>query len=347
MSLRDFITALPKVDLNIQLTGALRKESLLLIASQNGIPAAHDDYAQWVALLDEPDYARLDEIARVAGGWIMYPEDLALVAYDIGVALSRQNVAYAEVSVAPADFVGGGRMHFEAFLEALNDGRDRAKRAWNVEMSWILSIPRDNPRAGDDAARWATGTAARAGNVVAMGLTGDDGLQPAGQFKRAFATAQRKEINTAASAGNSLGPSGIREAIDELRPGRLVNPWGLLDDEALASELAEAGTPLVLSIARALRLGLVERAEGFPLKALLERGLQVALGSDMPSLYGTSLTDEYVMAHESCQLTLDETTQLARRSIELSLLDDERKEPLLRDFDFGARAARAGLQDSG
>ena len=34
MSVREFIEAMPKVDLNIQLTGALKKETLLMIANQ-------------------------------------------------------------------------------------------------------------------------------------------------------------------------------------------------------------------------------------------------------------------------------------------------------------------------
>ena len=39
MGFREFVGAIPKVDLNLQLTGALVKESLLMIARQNGVPA--------------------------------------------------------------------------------------------------------------------------------------------------------------------------------------------------------------------------------------------------------------------------------------------------------------------
>ena len=55
MAFRELIAALPKAELNLQLTGALRKESLLLIANQNGIPAQLEDFAYWVDMLDEPD----------------------------------------------------------------------------------------------------------------------------------------------------------------------------------------------------------------------------------------------------------------------------------------------------
>ena len=345
MSFRDFITALPKVELNLQLTGALRKESLLLIANQNGIPAQMDDFDHWVEMLERPDPQRLDEIARVAGSWIMYPEDIALVVYDIGVALSKQNVRYAEVAVAPSDFIGSAKMNFESFLDALNDGRDRALRAWNVDMSWIFCIPRDNPRAGDDVARWASGSAGRRGKAVALGLVGPEDAQPVGQFRRAFATAHKKDLVTVASAGDSFGASGVREAMDELQPNRLVNTWRLADDESLLDRVVEAGIPLVNSITRALKTGNIETATDIPVSRLLDRNAQLVLSCDCPSLYQKSLVDEYVLAREACGLSLDSITQLARRSIELSLLDSERKDNTLRDFDFQVNSSQARFLD--
>ena len=341
MTLKDFITALPKVELNIQLTGALRKESLLLIANQNGIPAQMDDFTHWAEMLDRPDPTRLDEIARVAGSWVMYPEDIALVIYDIGVALSKQNVRYAEIAVTPSDFIGSARMNFDTLIDALNDGRDRALRAWNVDMSWILSIPRDNPRAGDDVARWASGSVARRGNVVAMGLTGQEDAQPVGQFRRAFGTAQKKGLFTVVSAGSRLGVDGIRDAINELQPNRLVNSWRIQDDETVLKQVVDGLIPVVISVARALGSGLVENAADLPLKRLLESDVQIVLACDKPSLYQSSLVDEYVMAHDDCGVSVDQLIHMARRSIELSFMDAELKESSLRDFDFEAKSAQA------
>lgn len=339
------MAALPKVELNLQLTGALRKESLLLIANQNGIPGQMDDFAFWAGMLDGPDPERLDEIAAVLGSWIIYPEDIALVIYDIGVALSKQNIPYAEVAVAPSDFIGSARMNFDAFIDALNDGRDRALRAWNVEMSWIFCIPRDNPRAGDDVARWASGSAGRRGNVVALGLIGPEDAQPVGQFRRAFATAQKKELLTAISAGDSFGAGGIREAMVELQPNRLVNCWRVADDESLLDQVAEAGIPLVNSIGRALKRGEFNETSDIPVKRLLERNAPLVLSCDNPSLYQSTLLDEFVMARETHGIAVDEIIQLARRSIELSFLNAERKETMLRDFDLKANSPQARFLD--
>ena len=343
MSLRDFIAAVPKVELNLQLTGALRRESLLMIANQNGIPAERDDFDQWLELLDRPDYKRLDEIAREAGSWVMYPEDIALIVYDMGLALSKQGVLYAEVAVAPPDFIGSAHMNFDSFFDALNDGRDRVLRAWNVELSWIFCIPWDNPRSGDDVARWATSHAAQLGNVVGIGLMGPEGAQPVGQFRRAFDTARKKEIYTVANAGSKLGVAGVDDALEELSPHRLTEPWGIAGHRGTRDDLAERGIPMVVSLHKAQRLGLAKTAADYPLRQLLESGLQVLLSSPMPALLDTNLVDEYELAHTACGLDIDAIIQLMRQSIELSFLNSERKEKLLLRFDREVKTARRML----
>ena len=346
MSIREFIAAIPKAELNLQLTGAFRRESLLMIANQNGMPSASDDFAQWLALLDKPDFERIDEISRTIGSWVMYPEDLALAVYDIGVGLAKQNVPYAEIAVTPNDFVGSANMNIDVFIDSLNDGRDRALRAWQVDMAWVLCISRDNPRSADDVARWATGNAARRGNVIALGLTGQEDAQPIGQFRRAFATAQKKELKTAVNAVSSVGESGIALALEELQPDRVTDPWGIVKDEALQRQLAAQGIPLIVSLSRAKRHGLVETLADHPLKQLLENDVQVVLSSGMPSLYQSTLTDEYVLAHEECGLAVEDLVQLARRSIEVSYLDAEGREALLQRFDLEVTAAQAEMQAS-
>ena len=170
-------------------------------------------------------------------------------------------------------------MNFETLLDALNDGRDRALRAWGVDMSWLLCVSRDNPRSGDDVARWATGAAARSGNVVAMELVGADDAQPIGQFHRAFATAHKKALPAIVDVSGEQDAGGIAEILEDLGPRRLINPWASLKDEQLLARLAEQGMPVLLSLSRAQRRGPFKNLSRFPLKSLLDSGVQVVLSS--------------------------------------------------------------------
>ncbi len=336
MGLREFFAAIPKVDLNLQLTGAFVDKGLQMIARQNGIATDNADYATWMAWLANPDYTRVDELAAVTASWVRYPEDIARVVYDIGVALSKAKVSYAEVAVKPSEFMPNSSMSIDVFINALNDGRDRALRAWGVDMAWLLCIPRDNPRVGDDVARWATSASARKGNVVALGLIGQEDAQPLGQFKRAFATARKKGIYTVAQTG----VDELQSALEELEPHRLNEVWGIQNYPDLLDSLAESGMPIVVSISRALRRGIIADASAYPLRTLLENNAQALLTPSMPRLYQSSLVDEYVMAVEQCGLALDDVIAMARRTITLSFLDNERKQTLLDKFDKELEFAR-------
>ena len=178
-------------------------------------------------------------------------------------------------------------------------------------------------------------------------LLGPENAQPAGQFRRAFATARKKGIFTVAHAGSALGVEGIAATLEELNPHRLTDSWGIHEDESLLDSLAVAGLPVVTSISRALRLGLIEQASDYPLQQLLDSSLPIMLSSGMPSLYQTSLIDEYMMAHEECGLGIDEIIELAKRSIAFSYMDDESKNEMLADFEQQAMAARNALLHPG
>lgn len=340
MSVREFIKAIPKVDLNIQLTGALNRDTLLMISDQNGIPSEIKHFESWVELLDSPDYDRLDEIAEFTGKWVKYPEDIARVVYDLGVSLSKQNIRYAEVSIAPSYFVDNDYMGIEAFIEALNDGRDKALRGWNVDMAWIFCVPRDNPRVGDDVARWATGATARRGNVIGLGLIGQEDAQPVGQFRRAFNTARKKDLFTVAHAGSTIGSDGIAPALEELEPHRLTDSWGLHDDKDTRDLVIEADLPVIVSLSRAEKLGFVEQVSDYPLQALFDDNVKITLSSGMPSLYQTNLIDELTFAHEKCGLEINEVVELMRRSIQYSFMDDDAKADMLKTFESDVETAQ-------
>ena len=86
---------------------------------------------------------------------------------------------------------------------------------------------------------------------------------------------------------------------------------------------------------------MVKDAGDFPLRQLIDKEVNVALSTGRPTLYQSTLIDEYMIAREEGALGIDDLIQLSRRSIELSYLDAERKDALLRRFDVEVKAARA------
>lgn len=330
MAAAEFIKAMPKIDLNVQLEGAFKRETLLMIAEQNNIRGENKKFDQWVHLLDEPDYDRLDEIAHTASSWVRYPEDVAHIVYDLGVVLSKQNVRYAEVTVLPSIYTDNG-MSFEVLADALYDGADRAQRAWNIRMNWILGIPRDRPRKGDDIARWATSAAAKKINVVALALVGKENAQPIGQFRRAFATAEKKLLDRVVQA-NFYEHDETEAVLSELFPTRLFDGTGIVEQPSIIDQLIDQDIPIVINMARELRLGMIDSYDQHSFRKLHDAKVVLMLGSGMPSLYKSTLTEQYVALNEDLNLGLDEIQTIALNAVNYCFLPADEKAEMLTTF---------------
>jgi aminodeoxyfutalosine deaminase len=331
MSIESFIRAMPKVELYLQLEGAMQMDTLLMIAEQNEISEEMRHFSDWIELLETPDYQRLDEMTQIASEWLQQPDDLARIVYDTGVALSKQNVRYAEISVNPVLYMQAGHS-FETIMEAINDGRDRAERGWGVRMSWILTIPRNEPRRGDELARWASNVTVRKGGVVALGLGGSEMSQPVGQFERAFRGAEKKGVPRVCQAGDANGAEGVLAVLNELNPDRVVDGWGSADAPDVIKLLVEGNISLNISLARALCMGWVSTYAQYPLRALYDEDIKLVIGTGMPGLYKTTLSDEYLALVEHCGFSLEEVEELALNAVQYSTLPDEEKAAMIADF---------------
>ncbi|MFN8529407.1 MAG: hypothetical protein U0670_12405 [Anaerolineae bacterium] len=343
MSLSSYVQAMPKVDLHVSLEGAVRKKTLKLIADINEIPESLKHFSDWLGLIDKPDYKRLHEIIRVIGAWVVETEDLTRVVYDVGTALHNENVRYAEVSINPVVW-SALALSADDFLAAINDGRERAERAWGIRMAWIFTVPRDEPRRADELSRWVTSALAKKGGVIAIGLSGRESAQPVGQFERPFKTVEKKGMPRVVRAGDQQGADGVQKALEVLSPNRILDGWGIVDSPELVTAIANARVGIGINLTRAVASGWVERVEDYPLRQLYDADVPVFLGSDMPLFYHSGLSNEYLLAVEKAGLAVDELEQVALNAVRQSFLDESEKTAMLEEFQAAYATLRAENQ---
>lgn len=336
MSVESFVNAMPKVDVHIQLEGAVNRDLIRLIAEQTDVASNYKrrrEYESWLSLLTEPDYARIDEIARETAAWIRHPDDIARMVYDLGVVLSKQNVRYAEVSVIPTLYTDLG-MPYTELLTALNDGRDRVIRAWDVRMDWVMAIPREFPRKSDEIARWATNATSQKGNVVGLTLVGREEQQPIAQFKKAFATAQKKVLPTATHLHTSSheGHEYI-DVLEVVQPQRVTDCWEILKDGNFLSMMVEQDLPIVVTPKREVCLNRIESESDFPTRDLLDNQINLVFGSGMPALYETSINAMYLNAVQMGGISIAELKRIALNAVRASMLAPDEKTAMVAEFE--------------
>jgi adenosine deaminase len=269
---------------------------------------------------------------------------LTRIVYDLGVALSKQNVRYAEVSFNPTLYSHMG-ITIEAMLDAMNDGRDRVLRGWGVQMAWILTFPRDDARKADELLRFAGTVGAKRAGVVAIGLAGRESPQPIAQFERTFKNAEKKDIMRVLHAGDAFGVTGTLETLKMLHPNRIMDGVGAADAPDVLQILKDEHIALDVSMARALCFNEFQRYADYPLRQLYDAGIPLTLGSDMPSYFKTTLSDEYLAAVEHTGLTIEELQDVALTAVRESFLPEDVQQTMLKEFvDEYARLSTEHLQ---
>lgn len=331
MSVQSFLSAIPKADIGLQLEGAVPPQTLQMFADQNdlvGTKAYNETMKQFNAI----NHTKLPELAAALSQWVRHTDDLSRMVYDVGVHLSKQNIRYAEIGVDPLLYMTPMGLTFEQFAAALDDGRMRAQRAWKIQMSWVFNVAREEYRRTDDILRYAMSAGARKYGVVAVGLSGREDAQPVSQFERPFKAAGRKEFPTVVHAGDSLGSEGLKDALMQLSPNRVIGGWGLMRDEETTQTLIEQEVLVTVPISRHLLFGRLEEEGALPLNTALEQGVRLSVTAHLPTFYKMSLTDELVALVERYNLPVSDVEQVALNALRYSLLPDEERNAMLTTF---------------
>ncbi len=340
MSIASYFQAIPKAEVHIQFEGALPKASLVTLADRNDIAESLKHFKDWIKLLDQPDPKRMQDLFKVTSTWFQHAEDITRAAYDLGTWLAKQNVRYTEIMVNPALYTELPAQ-IESFFAALNDGRDRAKRAWGIEISWILSAPREDSRRADDYARWVTTAVARRAGVVALALSGREDVAALPSFERAFRAVEKKEVPRVVRAGENAGAEGVRQAIEVLAPNRVLDGWGIADSPKVLGDFREQGITLALSLTRAVKHGWVPSLSDYPLRRLYDERISFVLGSDMPLIYKNTLADELTALVDHLGFTPEEVEDIALNAVRASFLAEDAQTDLLTQFTAELAALRA------
>ncbi|MBP6298119.1 MAG: hypothetical protein KA401_02135 [Anaerolineae bacterium] len=327
MSIESYIRAMPKIELGLQFEGAVPTATWTNLAEMNEIPLRTRQAIPIVKALDTPEMGKIEELYTAISQWVRDPEDLTRLVYDVGVQLAKQNVKYAELGITPTRYLGS-EVPFESLMEALSDGRDRAKRGWGIEMAWVFNIPRDEARRADEIVRSANSPAGRKHGVVAIGLSGNEAGQQLVNYERAFSGAERKGIARVARVGDHTGANGINEVLEGLLVTRMITAWPVGGVPELISKIVEKDVTVDVALSQSVDMGFVPSIADYPLKPLFDTGVKVTLTANTPARAGKSTTEQYLSAATAAGLGANELDALVINALNASGLDDDQKSAL-------------------
>jgi len=331
-----FVAKLPKVELHVHLVGSAPVETVLDLARRHPdrggarVPRTAEELRRFYEF---HDFTHFIDVYQAVSGLLTEPEDIADLVLGIARELAAQRVRYVELQVAPYPFQHDG-MPDAVITEALDAGARAALTDHGVRIAYIFDFP--GHTAGEDAVPALTHALEHPPQALTgFGIGGiEAGRAPyLDVIRDVFAAAAAAGLHCVPHAGETTGAETVWEAIDFLHAERIGHGIRAMDDPRLVAYLAERQLPVDVSPTSNVCTRCVPSLAAHPLPSMLDAGLFVTLNSDDPPMFGTTLSNEYLVAGRELGLTAAGLAGLAANGVRASFLDDASKDALLGEIE--------------
>jgi adenosine deaminase len=323
---------LPLIDLHRHLDGAIRLETVLEVATEQGIelPAYDIDALRPHVVVDGKAAGLMDFIGRFR--WltaILHDLDTCRrVAYENVVDAQGEGIDYIELRFSPWFMAESHGLDPAGVVEAVADGVVAAERDTGVRAQIIGIMSRTYDT--ETCHRELDALLAHRDHLAAIDLAGDEARFPAGRFVEHFRRAREAGLQVTVHAGEADGPQSVWSAIRELGAVRIGHGIHSLEDPALVEYLAERRIGLEIAITSNIQVGIVEDYADHPVKNILEAGIVANLNTDDPAISGIDLRHEFEVAAPRAGLSPAQTRQAQANALEMAFLPEPEKHALLR-----------------
>ena len=322
-----WLRGLPKAELHLHLEGSITPETLVELSLRNDPTPL--TLAEARAVYSYHDFPSFLLCFKQVTTRLHSPADYELITYNMLRDLAAQGVRHTEVYISIGILYWQNRLDVDEVMHAIESGRLRAERDFNISLLWIIDAVR---HFGLEACARVFQKAAELRktypSIIGIGIGGDEARGPAHEFRELYAEARANGLHLLCHAGESTGPQSIWAALN-IGAERIGHALSAQEDPDLIEVLVQRQIPLELNITSNLRTGCCPSLDAHPVKLYFEEGLMVTLNSDDPPFFGATLLDEYLLAHRTFEFPLDQLRELAANSIEASFLPPDRKLALL------------------
>lgn len=311
---------LPKTQLHLHLTGAMRPATLSELAGRHGVQVPlplPEGAGTWAAFQGRYDASRA--VLRT-------PADIARVIAEAAADDAADGCRWLEIQVDPTSYapVFGG---LEPALEAVLAGAAAAPIPVGVLVASSWQRP---PAHAETLARLAAAYAAH--GVVGFGLSNDERGVEVADFAAAFRVAADAGLLGAPHSGFYTPATHVRACVELLGASRIGHGTAAARDPSVVELLAERQVAVEICPTSYPPFGVHDLA-AIPVRTFLAAGVPVALSTDDPLLFGVGLAGQYKICRDTLGLDDVELAAIAAGGIRASAAPPALKSTLLKEVD--------------
>ena len=321
-----FVARLPKAELHLHIEGTLEPELAFAIAERNGLALPYATVDELRAAYRFTNLQEFLDVYYACASVLIESRDFYDLTWAYLTRAHAENVRHAEIFFDAQTHTARG-VPFATVVNGICQALDDARENVGLTSRLILCFLRHLTEA--DAFETLGLAMSHRDRIVGVGLDSGERGNPPRKFRQVFRRAREAGFVPVAHAGEE-GPAGyVREALEILQVVRIDHGNNALDDPDLVADLVRRRIPLTVCPLSNLKLRVVDDMASHPLKRMLDLGLFVTVNSDDPAYFGGYVNENYVAVADALGLGESDLVELARNSLEASLLDDADKARLL------------------
>ena len=323
--MRDFIQALPKVELHLHIEGTLEPGLLFELAQRNNVSIPFKSETEVRDAYEFSDLQSFLDIYYQGANVLIHEQDFFDLTWAYLLRCQQDNVVHTEIFFDPQTHTDRG-IEFDTVIGGIHRALVRAEVELNISSRLILCFLRHL----DEAAAFATLEQAlpHRDKIVAVGLDSSEKGNPPEKFQRVFERALKEGFLTVAHAGEEGPASYISNALSLLKVSRIDHGVRCVEDPILVQRLIADRIPLTVCPLSNIKLRVFDSMAQHNIVDLLRRGLCVTINSDDPAYFGGYITENFLAVAEAHSMTTGEIAQFSFNAIAASFTGKHEKQRL-------------------
>ena len=303
-----YLHGVPKAELHLHLSGSYPKEYLFSIASQS----QKEELERNLDLIAKGlDYHVAFPVFQIIHQIVNTEEKVQRGVEELCLSLQDDGVTYVEIRTGLKDLGNG----LEAYLTAVLDGI-QAKASEKLKANVIVSVQRSSSL---EIAKKTVDLAIQyqEKGVIGIDISGDSTIGQVNLILPELLRAKESGLNFVIHVGESPKETDQIFLLEALTPARVGH--GVHLSKEAKDWILSHRTPVEVCLTSSVLVQMIGRYDEHPGIALFKMGHPIALCTDDPLLFSTTLTKEFLLAHHLIGLSIEEIEQLSNDAFDYSL----------------------------
>ena len=331
---KELIRKLPKAELHCHLDGSLRVSTILELATLQKVQLPADnqeDLHKFLAIKGKmknlEEYLKIFDITLSV---LQTPESLQRVSFELAEDCWNDSVRYVEVRYSPILHTQKGMTSSES-VDAVKIGLDQAEAEFGIKTGIILCgirniSPEVSLKLADLAVQYKNQ------GVVGFDLAGAEENFPEKHHQEAFELILKKNINATLHAGEAFGPESIHQAIHACGAHRIGHGTRLKENEDLMAFINDHRIALEICLKSNIQTRSISSLKNHPFKYYFDQHLRVTLNTDNRLISDTTLSEEYYLAAETFNLTMQDIRTIIINGFKSAFLPHNERRDLIKNI---------------